>query len=157
MFSRWKNPLLSLLLSYHIWVPSEIQDNFRFKMFLEVLIIVSYRFSQILHYSCFQGLKNLGQLPVQEVQRVTYDCVLWNFTISLLFMISRLRNLLRTFLLSYHVWVTSKIKVTFRFKRSSVVLMNVSYRISQLFHLFEIIESTADILTEKLVMLCNVM
>ena len=54
-------------------------------------------------------LENLGQLPVQEVLRGTDDFVLWIFIISSVFMFSRSRNPFLTFLLSYHVWVTSKI------------------------------------------------
>ena len=76
------------------------------------------------------GLSDLeipGQLPVQEVLRGTDDCVLWIFTISSVFMFLRSRNPLLTFLMSYHVWVTSKFQVNFRFKRFSEVLMIVSY------------------------------
>ena len=49
---------------------------------------------------CLDDLKNLGQLPVWEVLWGTDDCVLWIFTISLIFMFSGSRKLL-TFLLSY--------------------------------------------------------
>ena len=58
----------------------------------------------------FSGdLENSGQFPVWEVLWGTDDCVLWIFTISLVFMFSGSRNPLLTFLLSYHVWMTSKI------------------------------------------------
>ena len=63
----------------------------------------------MLSYLCLGDFKNLGQLPVQEVLRGTDDFVLWIFIISSVFMFSRSRNPFLTFLLSYHVWVTSKI------------------------------------------------
>ena len=66
---------------------------------------------------CLGDLKNPGQLPVQEVLRGTDDFVLWIFIISSVFMFSRSRNPFLTFLLSYHVRVTSKIQVNLRFSR----------------------------------------
>ena len=54
-------------------------------------------------------LENLSQLSVQEVLRGTDDFVLWIFIISSVSMFSRSRNPFLTFLLSYHVCVTSKI------------------------------------------------
>ena len=57
-------------------------------MLFHMIIIVSNRFSQFLHYLFF----------------------------------SRSRNSFLTFLLSYQVWVTSKIQVNFRFKRISVFM-----------------------------------
>ena len=68
---------------------------------------------------CLGDLENPGGLPVQDVLGGTGDCVLSIFEISSLFMFLRSGNPLLTFLLSYHVWVTSKIKVIFRFKRFS--------------------------------------
>ena len=175
MFSRSGNSFLIFLLSYHVRVTSKIQVNFRYRRYLKVLMIVSYRFLKFLHYLCFWGqkihclhsywatmfgwprksrstsgtggtwrywwfclidfrnffsiyvfrvkksiadipsellclsdLENLGQLLVQEVHRGTDDYVLWNFKISQLYMFSRTRNPLLTFLLSYLLWVTSK-------------------------------------------------
>ena len=64
-------------------------------------------------------LENPGRLPVQHVLGGTGDCVLWIFEISSLFMFLRSGNPLLTFLLSYHVRGTSKIQVTFPFKRFS--------------------------------------
>ena len=55
MFSRVKNPFLTLLLSYPTWVTSKIQINFRYRRYLKVLMIVSYEFLKFLHYLCFQG------------------------------------------------------------------------------------------------------
>ena len=43
--------------------------------------------------------------------------VLWIFTMSSLFMSSKTANTLLTFLLSYHVWLTSKIQVKFQFDK----------------------------------------
>ena len=55
MFSRVRNPFLTLFLSYHAWVTSKIQINFRYRRYLKVLMIVSYEFSKFLLYSCFLG------------------------------------------------------------------------------------------------------
>ena len=54
---------------------------------------------------CLGDLENLSQLPFQEVLRGTDDFVSLNFTISSLFMF-RSRNLLLTFIINYHIWVT---------------------------------------------------
>ena len=55
MFSRSGNPLLLFLQSYHVWVISKIQVNFRFKTYLEVLVNMAYRFLKFLHHLCFWG------------------------------------------------------------------------------------------------------
>ena len=52
---------------------------------------------------CWSDRKNPGQLPVQEVLEGTDDFVLWIFPISAVFMFSRSRNSLPTFLPSYYV------------------------------------------------------
>ena len=52
---------------------------------------------------CLSYLENLGQVPVQGYLKGTDNCILWIFTISSLFMFSRSRNPLLTFLLSYDV------------------------------------------------------
>ena len=49
-------------------------------------------------------------------------------------MFSRSRNPLLTFLLSYHVRVTSKIQVNFRYRRYSKVLMILSYEFLKFLH-----------------------
>ena len=201
MFSRVRNPFLTLLLSYHVLVTSKIRVNFRYRRYLRVLMIVSYKFLKFLHYLCFRGqgihfwysywatmfgwprksrstsgtggtwrywwlclinfwnfftiyvfevrefisdiltelpcsgdLENQGQLPVQKVLEGTDDFVLWIFTISSVFIISRSRNSLPTFSVSCYVWVTSKIQVNFRYKRYSKVLMIVSYRFLKFLH-----------------------
>ena len=105
MFSRSGNPLLIFLQSYHVWVTSKIQVDFRFKTYSEVLLNVSYRFLKFLDYIMFLGS----------------------------------RNPLLIFLQSYHVWVTSKIQVDFRFNTYSEVLVIVFLRVR---------ESVADIPTE---------
>ena len=186
MFSRSRNPLLTFLLSYHVWVTSKIQVNFRYRRYSKVLIILSYEFSKFLQYSCFRVswnllltfllsyhvpvtlkiqvnfryrsrryskvlivlsyeflkflsihvfevqkyiadiptklpcsgyLENPGELPVQEVLKGTDDSVLWIFEISSVFMFSRSRIPLLTFLLSYHIRMTSKIQINFRYRR----------------------------------------
>ena len=53
MFSRTRNPFLILLLSYHVSVTSEIQVNFRFRRYLKILLIVSYKFLKFSHHLCF--------------------------------------------------------------------------------------------------------
>ena len=55
MFARSGNPLLIFLQSYHVWVTSKIQVDFRFKTYSEVLVNVFYRFLKFLDYSCFRG------------------------------------------------------------------------------------------------------
>ena len=83
---------------------------------------------------CFVDLENPGQLPVQEVLEGTDDCVLCIFEISSLFMFSRVRNPFLIFLLSYHVSVTSKIQVNFRYRRYLKVLTIVSYEFLKFLH-----------------------
>ena len=50
-----KNPLLIFLQSYHVWVTSKIQVDFRSNTYPEVLVIVSCRFLKFLHHLCFWG------------------------------------------------------------------------------------------------------
>ena len=97
MFSRVRNPFPIFLLSYHASVTSKIQVNFRYRRYLQVLMIVSHGFLKC----------------------------------SSLFMFSRSRNPLLTFLLSYHVRVISKIQVNFRYRRYSKVLMILCYKFSK--------------------------
>ena len=80
---------------------------------------------------CLGDLENPGQLPVQEVLEGTDDCVLYIFEIFSLFRFSRSGKSFLIFLLSYHVRVTSKIKVNFRFRRYLKVMMILSYGFSQ--------------------------
>ena len=214
MFSRSRNPLLTFLLSYHVWVTSKIQVNFRFNRFSEVLMTVSYKFLKFLHYLCFRGqgihywhshwatmfgwpwksrsisgsigfprywwlclmdfnnfftiyvfevkesiadiptelpclsdFENSGQLPVQWVLRGTDDCVLWISTISLLFKFLRSGNPLLTFLLSYHVWVTSNIQVSFRYKRYWWLCL-MDFQNFFTVHVFQVKESISDFPTK---------
>ena len=124
------NSLLTFLLSYHVWVTSKIQVNFRFERYWWYCLINCWN-SQTFHVfevresiadistelPCSSYLKNLGQLPVQGYLKGTDNCILCIFKMSSLFMFSRSRNSLLTFLLSYDVWVTSIIQVNFRFER----------------------------------------
>ena len=55
MFSRSRNRYLTFPLSYHVWVISKIQVNFRYRRYLKVLMILFYGFSQFLLYLCFGG------------------------------------------------------------------------------------------------------
>ena len=93
MFLGSRNPLLIFLQSYHVWVTSKIQVDFRFNTYSEVLVIVSCRVLKFLHYLCFwgqgihcwhsywatmfEGPRNSGQLPVREVFVVTQTFVPW--------------------------------------------------------------------------------
>ena len=129
----WKsrNPLLTFLLSYHVWVISKIQVNFRFERYWWYCLMNCWNFQTIHVFEvresiadistellCLSYLENLGQLPVQWYLGGTDNFTWWIFTIiSSLFMFSRSRNPLLTFLLSYDVWVTSIIQVNFRFER----------------------------------------
>ena len=158
--SKTRNPLLTFLLSYHVWVTSKIQVNFRFERYWWYCLINCWNFQTIHVFEvresiadistelpCLSYLKNLGQLPVQGYLKGTDNCILWIFIISSPFMFSRSRNSLLTFLLSYDVWVISKIRVNFRFERYWwFCLMNFSN-----FHtirVFEVRDSIADISTE---------
>ena len=143
MFSRVRNLFLIFLLSYHVSVTSKIQVNFRYMRYLKILLIVSYKFLKFSHYLCFRSrrthfwyyyLASMFGCPQKSRSTSgtggTDDSVLWIFDISSLFMFSRSRNPLLTFLLSCHVQVTSKIQVNFRFRRFLEVLKIVSHGIS---------------------------
>ena len=81
--------------------------------------------------SCSHDLDILGQLPVLlpifALIADTVALVAFTSAISTFFMFSRSRNPFLAVSRSYHVWVTSKIQVNFRFYRSSRVLMIGSY------------------------------
>ena len=158
--SKSRNTTLTFLLSYHVWVTSKIQVNFRFERYWWYCHINCWNF-QNTHVSevresiadistelpCLSYFENLGQLPVHGYLKGTDKCILWIFTISSLFMFSRSRNPLLTFLLSYDVWVTLIIQVNFRFERYWwFCLMN--FRNFHTIRVFEIRESIADISTE---------
>ena len=51
MFSKSRNPLLTFLLSYHVWVTSKIQVNFRFERYWWFC----HKFLKFSHFSCFRG------------------------------------------------------------------------------------------------------
>ena len=160
MSSKSRNPLLAFLLSYHVWVTSKIQVNFRFERYWWYCLINCWNF-QTTHVfevresiadistelPCLSYLENLGQLPVHGYLKGTDNCILWIFTISSLFMFSRSRNPLLTFLLSYDVWVTSIIQVNFRFERYWWFCFMNFWNFHTI-RVFEIRESIADISTE---------
>ena len=147
MFSRSRNPFLTLLMSHLVRVTSKIQVNFRFNRYSEVLIIVSYRFSQFLQYLCFRGQgihfwhsywatmfgwpRNSRSTSGSTGSLGYWSLCLMDFHNFFSIMFSRSRNPFLTFLLSYLVRVTSKIQLNFRFNRYSEVLIIVSYRFSQ--------------------------
>ena len=124
MFLRPRSQLPTFLLSYHVWVTSKIQVNFRFNRYSKVLMILSYRFSQFRHYLCFRGQrilfwhywwatmleksrKSRSTSGSRGSQRYWSFCLMnfWNFfTIHVL----RSRNPLLIFLPGYPIWVTSE-------------------------------------------------
>ena len=85
--------------------------------------------------SCLRDLEILGQLPVLLLLFAliadTVALVAFISAISTLFMFSRSKNPFLAVSQSYHVRVTSKIQVNFRFYRSSRVLMIGSYGFSK--------------------------
>ena len=76
---------------------------------------------------CSRDLGNLDQLPVLQELEGTDDWVLRIFAISPFPTFSRSGNLFLAVSQSYHVWVTSKIQVNFRFRRYYKVLSIGSY------------------------------
>ena len=64
MFSRSGNPLLIFLQSYHVWVTSQIQVDFRFNTYSEVLVNVSCRFLKFLHY-VFEVRESSADIPTE--------------------------------------------------------------------------------------------
>ena len=72
---------------------------------------------------CLGDLENPGQHPVSQVLEGTDDWDLWIFVISSFPTFSRSRNPFLEVSQSYHVRVTSKIQVNFRFRKCSKVLM----------------------------------
>ena len=160
MFSRVRNPFLIFLLTYHVWVTSKIQVNFRYRRYLKILLIVSYRFLKLSPYLCFRGRRIhfwycylTSMLVCPRKSRSTSgtggtdDSVLWIFEISSVFMFSRSRNPLLAFLLSYRVRVTLKIQVNFRFRRYWWFCLMNFWNFSSIY-VFEVKESIAGIPTE---------
>ena len=132
MFSRSENPFMILLLSFYVRVSPKIQVNFRYRRYWWFCLMNFWHFSTIHVFEveesiadiltellCSGNLENPGELPVQVVLRGTEDCVSWNYIISQIFMFSRKRNPLLTFLLSYLVLVTSKTSRTGSWPRFS--------------------------------------
>ena len=146
MFFGSRNPFLAVSRSYHVWVTSKIQINFRFTCargywWLSLMdfrnSFITYVFGvkeSIFHsftqLACLDDFENPGQLPVLQVLEGTDDWVLWIFVISSLHTFSGSRNPFFIVSRSYHFWMTSKIQVNFRFCRSLRVLMIGSYGFS---------------------------
>ena len=160
MFSRVRNPFLIFLLSYHVSVTSKIQVNFRYRRYLKILLIVSYRFLKFSHYLCFRDRKihfwycylaSMFGCPWKSRSTSgtggTDDSVLWIFEISSVFMFSRSRNPLLAFLLSYRVQVTLKIQVNFRYRRYWWFCLTNFWNFFSIY-IFEVKEFIADIPTE---------
>ena len=127
----------------------------------KLLMILSYKFLKFSDYSCFRGqgihcwyfyratLFELTRISrstsgSRVPQRYWDDCILWIFTIFPLFMFSRSRNPMLTFLPSYDVWVTSKIQVNFRFERYWRFCL-INFWNFYTIHVFEVRESIDDI------------
>ena len=83
MFSRSRNPLLTFLLSYHVWVTSKIQVNFRYRRYWWFCLVNFGNFFNIYVFEvkksiadiptelpCSGDLENPGQLPVQRYTKV---------------------------------------------------------------------------------------
>ena len=98
-------------------------SNFYNPHVLDVKESVLGRFAQ----PCSGDLENLGQLPVLQELEGTDNLVLCIFVISSLPTFPRSRNLFLAVSQSYHVRVTSKIQVNFRFRRYTRVLSIGSY------------------------------
>ena len=84
MFSRSGNPLLIFLQSYHVWVISKIQVNFRLRTYPEIywwMCLIDFWIFLTIHVfgvkesiadistqlQCLGDLENPGWLPVQHV------------------------------------------------------------------------------------------
>ena len=93
--------------------------NFITTYVFEVKEFISSSFTKL---PCSGDLENPDQLPVLQELQGTDGWVLWIFIISSCLTFSRWRNLLGVVSQSYHVWMTSKIQVNFRFRRYSRVL-----------------------------------
>ena len=65
MVLRSGNPLLIFLQSYHVWVTSNVQVDFRFNTYSEVLVNVSYRFWKLFHYSCFEVRESIADISTE--------------------------------------------------------------------------------------------
>ena len=101
--------------------------NFFTPYVFEVEESISRSFTKL---PCSRYLINLGQIPVLQVLESTDDWVLWIFVISSFPTFSRLMNPFFAVSPSYHVRMTSKIQVNFRFYRCLRVLMIGSYGFS---------------------------
>ena len=83
MFSRSRNPLLTFLLSYDVWLTSKIHVNFRFETYWWICHEVREFIADIsIQLPCLGDLENPGRLPVQHVLEGTGDCAcrFWHFS-----------------------------------------------------------------------------
>ena len=109
------------------WLGLTVFRNFSIPNIFGVKKPIPRCFSKLL---CPSDPKNLGKLPVSEVFKGTDDWVLRIFVISPFLTFSGSRNPFLDVSRSYHVWVTPKIQVNFRFYRCSRVLSIRSYGFS---------------------------
>ena len=129
------------------WPQKSKSTSVRFKGDSKVLMIVSHGFYNVLTIYVVKVNESTADIPTELTMfewprkskstsgsRGTGDSVLYIFEISKLFMFSRSGNALLIFLQIYHVRVTSKIQVDFRFKRYSEEVMIVSYRFLKFLH-----------------------
>ena len=107
-----------------------------------------------LRYICPMGWQNLYFCQIATFSLLTqklFNRFAHNFqvncAISTLFMYLKSRNLLLTFLLSFHVSLTSKFQVNFRFDRYWWFCL-INFWNFHTIHVFEVRESNADISTE---------
>ena len=99
-----------------IWIHDSLHVFWGWGIYFGIIFMLPY----------LGDFENPGLLPVQGVLEGTDDCIWWIFEISSVFMFSRSRHPFLIFLLSYHVRVTSKIQVNFRYRRYSNVLIIAS-------------------------------
>ena len=156
MYLKSRNPLLTFLLSYRVSLTSKFQVNFRFELGWYCLInfwnfhnihVFEVRESNGWYFyraTLFELPRKSRSTSGSRYLEGTDDCILWIFTISSLFMFSRSRNSLLTFLLSYDVWLISKIQVNFRFERYWWFCL-INFWNVHTFHVFEVREFIADI------------
>ena len=104
----------------------DFSDFFTFYVF-EVKESIFGSFTRL---PCSDDFENPDQLPVLQVLEGTDDWVLWIFVIFSFPTFLRSRTPFSAASQSYHVRVTSKIQVNFRFYRGSRVLMIGSYGFS---------------------------
>ena len=127
MISRSRNPFLTFLLGYYVWLTSKIQVNFRFTRYWWFCLI-NFRNLFTIHVLRSRNtlLIFLPGHPIWVTSKIQVNFRLKRFTEVLMiasygfleclqYMISRSGNHLLTFLLSYYACGTSKIQNNLRF------------------------------------------